>query len=91
MTIDKWTSGADYDQWMGRWSRLVANEFLTWLGLTCHLRYLDVCCGSGILTEAIVERFAPARVAGIDASSDQIRFARAHRARPEVKLKSEMR
>jgi len=84
MNIDKWTSGRDYDQWMGRWSRLVADEFLTWLGLASHLRWLDVCCGSGVLTEAIVERFAPAWVAGIDASADQIRFARTHRARPEV-------
>jgi len=29
--MDKWTSGAAYDQWMGRWSRLVADEFLNWL------------------------------------------------------------
>ncbi|HYA64208.1 MAG TPA: methyltransferase domain-containing protein [Candidatus Sulfotelmatobacter sp.] len=84
MNIDKWTSGRDYDQWMGRWSRLVADEFLTWLGLSSNLRWLDVCCGSGVLTEAIVERCAPARVAGIDASAEQIRFARAHRAGPGV-------
>jgi ubiquinone/menaquinone biosynthesis C-methylase UbiE len=84
MTIDKWTSGADYDQWMGRWSQLVAEEFLSWLGLTPRLRYLDVCCGSGVLTEAIVERLAPARVVGIDASAKQIRFARAHRGGPGI-------
>ena len=84
MSIDKWTSGRDYDQWMGRWSRLVADEFLTWLGLTSNLRWLDVCCGSGVLTEAIVQRCAPARVAGIDASAEQIRFARSHRGRPGV-------
>lgn len=84
MSIDKWTSGADYDQWMGRWSRLVAEEFLAWLGLNPNLSWLDVCCGSGVLTEAIVERCAPARVAGIDASPDQIRFARSRRGRPAV-------
>jgi SAM-dependent methyltransferase len=80
VSLDKWTSGLDYDQWMGRWSRLVADEFLAWLDLPRHLRWLDICCGSGVLTEAIVQRYTPAQVAGIDASSDQIQFARAHRA-----------
>src|ERR1700685_2327949 len=88
MTMDKWTSGAAYDQWMGRWSRLLADEFLDWLNLPSKLRWLDVCCGSGMLTETIVERFAPARVAGVDASSQQIEFARAHRANPAVILET---
>lgn len=84
MTLDKWTSGGAYDQWMGRWSRLVADEFLTWLALEPRLRYLDVCCGSGVLTEAIVQRAFPACIAGIDASPEQIVYARAHRAAPGV-------
>lgn len=82
--MDKWTSGAAYDRWMGRWSRLVADEFLTWLNLSSSLRWLDVCCGSGVLTEAICERFAPTRVAGLDASPQQISFARAQRFSPAV-------
>jgi ubiquinone/menaquinone biosynthesis C-methylase UbiE len=86
--MDKWTSGVAYDQWMGRWSRLLAHEFLSWLNLPSNLRWLDVCCGSGVLTEAIVARFAPARVAGIDASAQQIEFARAHRARPAVSFQT---
>lgn len=77
---DRWTSGADYDRWMGRWSRLLAHEFLNWLQLPSGLRWIDVCCGSGMLTEAIVERNAPARVVGIDASPHQVDFARQHRA-----------
>jgi hypothetical protein len=35
---DQWTSGADYDQWMGRWSRLLAHEFLKWLDVPPGLR-----------------------------------------------------
>jgi ubiquinone/menaquinone biosynthesis C-methylase UbiE len=84
--MDKWTSGEDYDQWMGRWSRLVAEEFLSWLGLSANLQYLDVCCGSAVLTEAIVKRAAPAHVCGIDLSSEQIAFARAHRGNSRVKF-----
>jgi SAM-dependent methyltransferase len=84
MNMDKWTSGADYDRWMGRWSYLLAQEFLQWLNLPASLKWIDVCCGSGVITEAIVERSAPASVVGIDASSDQISFARQHRARANV-------
>ncbi len=81
---DRWTSGFDYDRWMGRWSRLLAHEFLNWLQLPSGLRWIDVCCGSGMLTEAIFQGNAPARMAGIDASSQQIIFARQHRVRENV-------
>jgi SAM-dependent methyltransferase len=42
-----------------------------------------VCCGSGVITESLVE-YAPARAVGVDISADQINFARQHRARPNV-------
>jgi SAM-dependent methyltransferase len=84
MTMDRWTSGGDYDRWMGRWSRLLAHEFLSWLNLPAGLRWIDICCGSGVLTEAIVERNAPASVVGVDISPEQINFAREHRARDYV-------
>jgi SAM-dependent methyltransferase len=69
---------------MGRWSRLLAHEFLAWLALSPDLRWLDICCGSGVVTEAILERNAPASIAGVDASPEQIEFACHHRARPKV-------
>lgn len=84
MNVDKWTSGADYEQWMGRWSRLLAQDFLDWLNLPTDLRWLDVCCGGGIVTQAIVKRNAPAGIVGVDASAELINFARQHRARPNV-------
>ena len=69
---------------MGRWSRLVAHEFLKWLDAPSGLRWIDACCGSGVITEAIVECNAPASVAGVDVSAEQINFARQQRARPNV-------
>ena len=69
---------------MGRWSRLLAQEFLEWLDLPADLRWLDVCCGSGVISQAIVERNAPASIVGVDASPEQINFARQHRAQPNV-------
>jgi SAM-dependent methyltransferase len=81
---DRWTSGADYDQWMGRWSRLLAHEFLNWLALPASLRWIDICCGSGIVTESIAAHSAPASVVGVDVSPEQISFAREQRARTNV-------
>ena len=49
MTTDRWNSGADYDQWMGRWSRMLAKECLKWLNIPPGLRRIDVCCGSGVV------------------------------------------
>ena len=88
MKIDRWTSGAHYDRWMGRWSRLLAQEFLKWMAVPMGLRWIDVCCGSGVVTEAIVELSAPAGAAGVDASADQISFAREHRAYPNVSFET---
>jgi SAM-dependent methyltransferase len=82
--MERWTSGAHYDRWMGRWSRLLAQEFLKWLDVPAGLRWIDVCCGSGMLTEAIVERKTPASIVGVDASAEQIGFAREHRAHPNI-------
>jgi SAM-dependent methyltransferase len=84
MTMERWTSGAEYDRWMGRWSRLLAHEFLEWLNIPSGLRWIDVCCGSGVLTEAIVERNEPSAIVGVDVSPEQINFARQHRARENV-------
>jgi len=79
LNLDKWTSGSAYDQWMGRWSRLLADEFLKWLCVSSGARWLDVCCGSGVVTEAVAEFCSPASIVGIDASAAQIAFARMHR------------
>lgn len=74
-TID-FKNGADYDLYMGKWSRLVGHIFLEWLHLRPRLRWLDVGCGSGAFTEIIVERCAPVSVQGIDPSEEQLAFAR---------------
>jgi ubiquinone/menaquinone biosynthesis C-methylase UbiE len=88
MSMDRWTSGAHYDRWMGRWSRLLAREFVSWLAAPAGLRWIDVCCGSGVVTETIVERAAPHSVMGVDASAQQIEFAREHRAHPSVSFET---
>ena len=77
-TADVWASGAAYEPYVGRWSRLVAREFLAWLGIAPGAEWLDIGCGTGALTEAILDRAAPARVRAIDASAGYVAYARAH-------------
>jgi SAM-dependent methyltransferase len=65
---DTWTSGERYEPYVGRWSRLVTGPFLDWLDEPPGLRWLDVGCGTGALTAAILRDAAPASVLGVDPS-----------------------
>jgi len=50
---DVWAGGDAYEPYVGGWSRLVAHEFLAWLGLPRDLRWLDVGSGTGVLSQVI--------------------------------------
>jgi hypothetical protein len=50
---DRWAAGDLYEPYVGRWSRLVAREFLGWLSVPSGLDWLEVGCGTGALTETI--------------------------------------
>jgi SAM-dependent methyltransferase len=75
--VDVWASGARYEAYVGRWSRLVAPEFLAWLEVPAGARWLDVGCGTGVLTEAVLGRHGPASVVGVDRSPEFVAHARA--------------
>jgi SAM-dependent methyltransferase len=68
MGTEVWAVGAAYEAYVGRWSRLVAAEFLHWLAAPDGYRWLDVGCGTGALAEAVLDRTEPARVVGVDRS-----------------------
>ncbi len=75
-TNDRWAAGARYESYMGRWSRELAPRFVTWLGMRAGAHWLDVGCGTGALTGAIVRDTAPASVTACDPSESFVDFAR---------------
>lgn len=75
-TADKWQSGDAYERYMGRWSRQLAPRFLRWLEVAPARRWLDVGCGTGALSAAILELCAPAGVTGVDPSEGFLATAR---------------
>lgn len=77
MTVVNWSSGAAYEPFMGRWSRLVAAEFVHRLGVPAGARWVDVGCGTGALTAAILRDAAPEHVLAVDPSSVFVEHARA--------------
>ncbi len=73
-----WASGEVYEPYVGRWSRRVARSFLTWLAIPPGQRWLDVGCGTGALSQTILEQATPEAVQGIDPSEGFIVYAREH-------------
>ncbi len=81
---DHWAAGNLYEPYVGRWSRLVAKDFLQWLALPAQLDWLDVGCGTGALTQTILQQMQPRSVTGIDPSAGFIDYAKAHVSDPRV-------
>jgi SAM-dependent methyltransferase len=77
MGNDTWAAGDPYECYVGRWSRLVARDFLAWLGQPAGLEWLDVGCGTGALSASIVAAADPKAVIGVDPSDGFLALARA--------------
>jgi ubiquinone/menaquinone biosynthesis C-methylase UbiE len=71
-----WTSGEGYERYVGRWSRVVAREFVAWLGVRPGASWLDVGCGTGALSESILSTADPGAIRGIDPSEAFVDHAR---------------
>ncbi len=69
------TAGSAYASFMGRWSRVVAREFLAWLAIPPGCRWLDVGCGTGTLSAMILESASPSEVQGVDPSEASVAYA----------------
>jgi SAM-dependent methyltransferase len=80
----KWQGADAYEAYMGRWSRPMAQAFLPWFAAPRGLRWLDVGCGTGALTAAILDAADPSAVVGVDPSADFVATATAQLSDPRA-------
>jgi SAM-dependent methyltransferase len=72
---ESWSGADAYERYVGRWSRLVAHEFIRWLAVPEDRDWLDVGCGTGALSQTIFELQKPKSVKGIDRSEEHVKTA----------------
>lgn len=75
-STESWAHGNSYEAYMGRWSRVVAKEFIAWLALPREGEWLDAGCGTGALSQTILGTAIPQKVIGIDRSYEFVQHAR---------------
>lgn len=73
---DSWQAGDSYDAYMGRWSRKIAPRFIEWLDAPEDQEWLEIGCGTGALSEAILAQGRPKSLISIDSSEGFIARAR---------------
>jgi SAM-dependent methyltransferase len=81
-----WGNTEAYEAYMGRWSRPAAESFVAWLAPPPGLSWLDVGCGTGALTRAVLAAGEPREVLGLDPSADFIATATARIIDPRVRF-----
>jgi len=69
------SASSNYEQFMGRWSRLVAPLLLEFAGVSDGDRVLDIGTGTGSLASAVAASRPKSEVTGIDPSQGFIQFA----------------
>lgn len=84
--FDAWSAAQSYEQYMGRWSRRIAERFVGWLDAPPNAAWLEIGCGTGALTAAILAGGAPRSVLSIDSSADFVAHARSAITDPRAKF-----
>jgi ubiquinone/menaquinone biosynthesis C-methylase UbiE len=74
---DAWSGGNSYERYMGRWSRRLAVEFIKGLEMGNGLDWVDIGCGTGALSAAVLARCAPRSLVGVDPSDGFVAHAAA--------------
>lgn len=79
-----WASAEAYEQYVGRWSRAVAVEFVRWLDVPPDRDWVEVGCGTGALTTTVLAIGRPRRIRAYDLSPHYLSAAQEHVHDPRV-------
>ncbi|HLQ18477.1 MAG TPA: class I SAM-dependent methyltransferase [Tabrizicola sp.] len=71
-----WSSAESYELCIGRWGRQIAQRFLDRLGPAPGLDWVEVGCGTGALSQAILRNADPARLTAVEPSTAFLAIAR---------------
>jgi trans-aconitate methyltransferase len=85
---DRWSKAGAYESFMGRWSRELARRFVVSLAAPAGGRWLDLGCGTGALTAAILEEAKPAAVVACDPSQDFVAYLSAHQRDARLRVEA---
>jgi SAM-dependent methyltransferase len=64
-----------YEQFMGRWSRLIAGRLIEFAGIVDEGQLLDIGSGTGSLSLEVVQRKKNVHVVGIDPSKEFVEYS----------------
>jgi len=81
-----WTGAEEYERVMGRWSRRIAPSLIAFAGVETGERVLEVGCGTGSLTRALLGHDEHLHVTGVDPSAQYIEHGRRAIASPRLSL-----
>jgi trans-aconitate methyltransferase len=86
LTTNPWAQALAYETYMGRWSSRLAPRFVDWIAAPPASHWLDVGCGTGRFTQAILDAAVPASVTGCDPSERFVAYARANQRDPRARF-----
>jgi SAM-dependent methyltransferase len=82
------SSGAGYEQVMGRWSRRLAGKFADFSGCRDGETMLDAGCGTGSLTGVLAARTTTAKIHALDFSPVYVDYARKQFPDPRITFRT---
>jgi ubiquinone/menaquinone biosynthesis C-methylase UbiE len=82
------SNGDGYERNMGRWSRLLAHQFLEFIGVPDTDSVLDVGCGTGHLAGAVARHTTASEIQGVDLSPDYVIHATAQYTDPRLTFRT---